>query len=47
MNALGIDAGKLSFHIRNLTGLIEQSPSGKYQLSARERDAYTVIATGN
>jgi uncharacterized RDD family membrane protein YckC/DNA-binding transcriptional ArsR family regulator len=43
MNALGTDTGKLSFHIRNLTGLVEQSPSGKYRLSKMGENAVRLV----
>jgi uncharacterized RDD family membrane protein YckC len=43
MKALSIDTGKLSFHIRNLTGLIEQSPSGKYQLNKMGENAVRLV----
>ena len=43
MNALGIDTGKLSFHIRNLIGLIGQSPSGKYRLSKMGENAVRLL----
>lgn len=43
MNDLGIDTGKLSFHIRNLTGLIEQSPSGKYRLTKMGENAVRLV----
>jgi len=33
MNALNIDTGKLSFHIRSLNGFLEQTPTGKYKLN--------------
>lgn len=33
MNALNVDTGKLSFHIKNLDDLVEQTSSGKYRLS--------------
>ena len=33
MVALDIDTGKLSFHIRGLGGLIEQTQAGKYRLT--------------
>lgn len=33
LNALEIDTGKLSFHIRNLEGFLEQTQDGKYKLS--------------
>jgi uncharacterized RDD family membrane protein YckC len=43
MNTLDIDTGKLSFHIRNLTPFIEQTPTGKYKLSRVGEDAVRVI----
>jgi DNA-binding transcriptional ArsR family regulator len=43
MNALGIDTGKLSFHIRNLTGLIEQTSSSKYILSKMGENAVRLL----
>jgi uncharacterized RDD family membrane protein YckC len=43
MNALGVDTGKLSFHIRNLIGLVEQSPSGKYRLSKMGENAVRLV----
>jgi uncharacterized RDD family membrane protein YckC/DNA-binding transcriptional ArsR family regulator len=43
MNSLDIDTGKLSFHIRNLTGLVEQSPSGKYRLSKMGENAVRLV----
>jgi predicted transcriptional regulator len=43
MNALGIDTGTLSFHIRNLSGLVEQSPSGKYRLSKMGENAVRLV----
>jgi len=33
MNALNVDTGKLSFHIRNLAAFLEQTPTGKYRLN--------------
>jgi len=33
MNATKVDTGKLSFHIRNLNGFIEQTEVGKYKLT--------------
>jgi uncharacterized RDD family membrane protein YckC len=53
MNFLHIDTGKLSFHIRNLAGFIEQTPSGKYVLTksgenalrlVRDLEAWAVVA---
>jgi uncharacterized RDD family membrane protein YckC/DNA-binding HxlR family transcriptional regulator len=43
MNALGIDTGKLSFHIRSLAPFIEQTETGKYRLSRAGQDAVRVI----
>ncbi len=34
MNALSIDTGKLSFHIRSLSGFVEQTSAGKYKLTS-------------
>jgi len=34
MNALDVDSGKLSFHIRNLQIFLEQTPRGKYKLNS-------------
>jgi DNA-binding transcriptional ArsR family regulator len=33
MNALNLDPGKLSFHLRSLGVFLEQTPNGKYRLS--------------
>jgi uncharacterized RDD family membrane protein YckC len=43
MNALSIDTGKLSFHIRSLTAFIEQTPTGKYKLSKVGENAIRLI----
>jgi len=43
MNAMGIDTGKLSFHIRNLSSLVEQSPSGKYRLNKMGENAVRLV----
>jgi len=43
MNALNVDTGKLSFHIRNLAGFIEQTPTGKYKLSKVGENAIRLI----
>jgi len=43
MNALGVDTGKLSFHIRNLEGFLEQTPTGKYKLSKAGENALRLI----
>ena len=43
MNALNVDTGKLSFHIRNLEGFLEQTPTGKYKLSKVGENAIRLI----
>ena len=43
MNSLNIDTGKLSFHIRNLAGFIEQTPTGKYRLTRTGENAMRLI----
>ena len=43
MNALNIDTGKLSFHIRNLEGFLEQTPTGKYKLTKAGENAIRLI----
>lgn len=43
MNALNVDTGKLSFHIRNLAPFLEQTPSGKYKLSRSGESAVRII----
>jgi uncharacterized RDD family membrane protein YckC/DNA-binding HxlR family transcriptional regulator len=43
LNALKIDTGKLSFHIRSLSAFIEQSDTGKYKLSRAGEDAVRVV----
>lgn len=43
MNSLNIDTGKLSFHIRNLAGLIEQTPTSKYVLTRTGENAVRLI----
>jgi uncharacterized RDD family membrane protein YckC len=42
-NALSVDTGKLSFHIRNLSSFLEQTPTGKYKLSRAGESAVRVI----
>jgi uncharacterized RDD family membrane protein YckC/DNA-binding HxlR family transcriptional regulator len=42
-NALSVDTGKLSFHIRSLSSLMEQTPTGKYKLSRAGESAIRVI----
>jgi uncharacterized RDD family membrane protein YckC len=44
MNALSLDTGKLSFHIRSLAGLIEQTSSGKYRLNKMGENTVRLIA---
>jgi uncharacterized RDD family membrane protein YckC/DNA-binding transcriptional ArsR family regulator len=43
MNALDIDTGKLSFHIRSLAAFLEQTPTGKYKLSKVGENAIRLI----
>jgi uncharacterized RDD family membrane protein YckC/DNA-binding transcriptional ArsR family regulator len=43
MNALNVDTGKLSFHIRNLTAFMEQTQTGKYKLSKVGENAIRLI----
>jgi len=43
MNALKVDTGKLSFHIRNLAAFVEQTPTGKYKLSKVGENAMRLI----
>jgi uncharacterized RDD family membrane protein YckC/DNA-binding HxlR family transcriptional regulator len=43
MNTLGIDTGKLSFHIRNLSMFIEQTKTGKYRLSRAGENAVRLV----
>lgn len=43
MNALSVDTGKLSFHIKSLAGLIEQTPSGKYILNKTGQNAVRLV----
>jgi len=43
LNTLNVDTGKLSFHIRRLGGLLEQTPAGKYQLSKLGKNAVVFI----
>jgi len=43
MNALNIDTGKLSFHIRSLGAFLEQTPTGKYKLSKVGENAMRLI----
>jgi uncharacterized RDD family membrane protein YckC/DNA-binding HxlR family transcriptional regulator len=43
MNALSIDTGKLSFHLRALAGFLEQTPLGKYRLTSIGENAIRLI----
>jgi uncharacterized RDD family membrane protein YckC/DNA-binding transcriptional ArsR family regulator len=43
MNALGVDTGKLSFHIRSLGDFIEQASTGKYRLTKAGENAIRLI----
>jgi uncharacterized RDD family membrane protein YckC/DNA-binding HxlR family transcriptional regulator len=43
MNSLNIDTGKLSFHLRNLAGFLEQSPAGKYRLAKVGENAIRLL----
>jgi uncharacterized RDD family membrane protein YckC/DNA-binding HxlR family transcriptional regulator len=43
MNALNVDTGKLSFHMRNLAPFMEQTPTGKYKLNREGETAVRFI----
>jgi len=43
MNALNVDTGKLSFHIRTLTAFLEQTSTGKYKLNKVGENAIRLI----
>jgi uncharacterized RDD family membrane protein YckC len=43
LNVLKVDTGKLSFHLRTLSAFIEQTRTGKYQLSKTGENAVRVI----
>jgi uncharacterized RDD family membrane protein YckC len=43
LNALQVDTGKLSFHLRSLTAFVEQTPNGKYKLSHTGGNAMRLI----
>ncbi len=43
MNALKVDTGKLSFHIKNLEVFLEQTPTSKYRLSKVGENAIVLI----
>ncbi len=43
MNALHVDTGKLSFHIRSLEDFLEQTPTNKYKLTKAGENAIRLI----
>lgn len=43
MNALDVDTGKLSFHIKSLEVFLEQTPTSKYKLSKVGENAIVLI----
>ena len=43
LNALEIDTGKLSFHLRTLSPFVEQTPKGKYKLNKTGENAVRAI----
>lgn len=43
MKTLNVDTGKLSFHIRSLGSFLEQTPTGKYQLSKLGKNAVVFV----
>lgn len=43
LNALQVDTGKLSFHLRTLSAFLEQTPTGKYKLTRTGESAIRVI----
>ncbi len=43
LNALQVDTGKLSFHLRSLAAFVEQTTSGKYKLSQTGENAMRLI----
>ena len=43
MNDIKVDTGKLSFHIRNLNGSIEQTEVGKYKLTRMGEHAISLL----
>jgi uncharacterized RDD family membrane protein YckC len=44
LNALKVDTGKLSFHLRALSAFVEQAPSNKYRLSRAGENALQIIS---
>ena len=43
LNALQIDTGKLSFHLRTLAAFLEQTPTGKYKLNRAGESALRIV----
>ena len=43
MNALDVDTGKMSFHLRNLKPFLEQTPTGKYRLNRFGQNALSIV----
>jgi uncharacterized RDD family membrane protein YckC/DNA-binding HxlR family transcriptional regulator len=43
LNALQVDTGKLSFHLRTLSAFLEQTPTGKYKLSRAGESALRIV----
>ena len=43
LNALQVDTGKLSFHLRSLSAFFEQTPTGKYKLNRAGESAVRVV----
>ena len=42
-NSFAVDTGKLSFHLRSLEAFVDQTPTGKYELSSLGRNAVILI----
>jgi uncharacterized RDD family membrane protein YckC len=43
MNALDVDTGKMSFHLRNLKLFVEHTPTGRYRLNKSGHHALSII----
>jgi uncharacterized RDD family membrane protein YckC len=43
LNALNVDTGKLSFHMRSLAPFLEQTPNGKYKLNREGETAVRFV----
>jgi uncharacterized RDD family membrane protein YckC len=43
LNSLSLDTGKLSFHMKSLAELVEQTPSGKYRLNKMGENAFRLV----